>query len=240
LYLTWQLVEAGGGQVYEVNPLAAVWLQSFGWVGLMVFKGLTTLLVALSALYVARHRPRTGGRPLLFACSATALVVAYSCSLALQADSLQAAETAVLLYAQQKSRGLDGALDRARRYRALRAQLGAELASQQLPLGAAVNRLAQTDQSQDPRWMGLLHGAYPYRSDVECLAIHLVHFTLTDLTHDPAARLRLAHQLEAEYRATYGSEVSFDPTDETTYDRPPLPMARSSAPSDVPRSKGRL
>jgi hypothetical protein len=238
LYLTWQLVEAGGGQVYEVNPLAAVWLQSFGWVSLMVFKGLTTLLVAPLALYVARHRPRTGGRLLIFACSATAVVVAYSSTLAHQADSLQTAETDALLCAEQQSRWLDREWDRERRYEALRAELGAELASQQLPLGAAVSRLAQTDRSQDPRWLEHLHGAYPGRSDGECLAIHLVRFTLTDMTHDPAARRRLAHQLGAEYRATYGSEVSFDPTDGTSYSRPAA--AWPIGPRGVPRSKSRL
>jgi hypothetical protein len=234
-YLTWQLVVAGDGQIYEVNPLANVWLRSFGWVGLTIFKGLDMVFVAVLALYVARHRPRAGARLLLFACSANALVVAYSSCLALQADSLRATKTDEIRCAEQKNRCLDREMERERRYKALLAQLGADLTSQRLRLGEAVDRLAQTDSSHDPRWMWHLHRAYPGRSDAECLALQLVHFTLADLTHNPATGRSLAQQLEAQYVATYGREVSFDLTDETSYCRPP-PSAQPIGSAEWPGS----
>jgi uncharacterized protein DUF5658 len=215
VYLTWQLVQAGGGQVYEVNPLAEVWLQSFGWVGLLVFKGLAILLVSLSSLYVSRHRPRTGARLLTFACLATGLVVGYSCYLGLRADSFQTTATNDILCAEQKFRLLDRELERQKQHQDLVKLLRGELESERLSLDEAVNHLVQTDRIHDARWMGYLHRAYPDRSDAECLALHLIRWVLQDLRRDPAARLRLASRLEAEYRATYGREVEFDLTEET-------------------------
>src|SRR5262249_31133837 len=86
LFMTWQLVQGNEGHVYESNPVADAWLSYFGWVGLSVYKALAMLLVAGSALYVSLHRPRVGGRILVFACSATAAVVFYSCYLAFRDD----------------------------------------------------------------------------------------------------------------------------------------------------------
>ncbi len=81
LFLTWHLIKHGGGKVYESNPIANVWLSSFGWMGLAMFKLLTVGLVGGLSLIISYYKPGTSGRLLIFACCAVGLVVLYSCSL---------------------------------------------------------------------------------------------------------------------------------------------------------------
>jgi hypothetical protein len=78
LLLTWRLVQASGGQIYESNPVASAWLSSYGWQGLILFKASMVVLIGVVVLLISLHRPDYGGRILIFACSVTAAVVLYS------------------------------------------------------------------------------------------------------------------------------------------------------------------
>ena len=78
LCLTYALIQDGDGQVYESNPIAAAWLSSYGWSGLILFKLLIIAIVAVVASFVSVSRPRAGGRILTFACIVVAVVVTYS------------------------------------------------------------------------------------------------------------------------------------------------------------------
>jgi hypothetical protein len=78
LGLTYALIRDGEGQVYESNPIAAAWLSSYGWAGLVLFKVAIILIVAALVALVSLSRPRTGGHILTFACIMVAAVVGYS------------------------------------------------------------------------------------------------------------------------------------------------------------------
>src|SRR5262249_34409238 len=78
LLMTWRLVQASGGQIYESNPVASAWLSTYGWQGLILFKSCMVVLIGLVVLLISLHRPDYGGRILIFACSVTAAVVIYS------------------------------------------------------------------------------------------------------------------------------------------------------------------
>jgi len=77
LLLTFQLVRGSDGEVREANPIAAAWLDAYGWAGLGAFKALMVLLVAGSCVFISRYRPRAGGGVLTYACLVTGAVVAY-------------------------------------------------------------------------------------------------------------------------------------------------------------------
>ena len=81
LALTYRLLERGGGHIYESNPLANAWLSAYGWTGLAAFKLACMALVISVATLLLVRRPRAADHLLLFACTAVALVVLYSCSL---------------------------------------------------------------------------------------------------------------------------------------------------------------
>jgi hypothetical protein len=78
LFLTWSLLRHGTGSVYESNPIANLWLESYGWWGLAAFKLSLTLLVASVAFIAYRHRPVLARRFANFACLTLTLVVGYS------------------------------------------------------------------------------------------------------------------------------------------------------------------
>jgi hypothetical protein len=78
LGLTYALIQQGNGEIYESNPIAEAWLNSYGWTGLALYKLVIIVIVAAVAAFVSLSRPRTGGHILTFACLAVALVVAYS------------------------------------------------------------------------------------------------------------------------------------------------------------------
>jgi hypothetical protein len=233
LFMTWQLVQATDGKVYESNPVANAWLTSFGWVGLTIFKTLAMLLVALTAVYISFHRPKTGGRVLIFACTATFLVVAYSCYIGLQEEPLNLTGTEDSFEAEQKGRILDKERARQRQYAKLLAQLSDALVARRLTLREAVDQLAQSEKARNPQWIAMFHRTYPGRSDAECLAINLIKHALSSVSNDPAARDRLASQLETEYQTTFGSEVILDLVSLTNDEMPPatrLPLTPGATP----------
>src|SRR5262245_38783083 len=78
LYLTWFLLETSGGKIYESNPIAAAWLASYGYRGLVTYKIMGLLLVGIVSVYISFRKPVTGKRLLMFATAALALVTLYS------------------------------------------------------------------------------------------------------------------------------------------------------------------
>ena len=62
LSLTWVLIEYSGGRVRESNPVAHAWLEAFGWHGLVWFKAITMLVVAMVVLVLRRIPAPHGAR----------------------------------------------------------------------------------------------------------------------------------------------------------------------------------
>jgi hypothetical protein len=81
LILTCVLLRYTDGQVYESNPIARSWLESFGWKGLITFKILSSGLVAFVSLVIYWYRPRLGAAILALGCLVMGLVVFYSSQL---------------------------------------------------------------------------------------------------------------------------------------------------------------
>jgi hypothetical protein len=80
LLLTWQLLR-DQPRAYEANPLARWLLEHGGWTALAAFKFGAVAGVGGLCVLIARHRPATARRVMVFACLALAAVVAYSCAL---------------------------------------------------------------------------------------------------------------------------------------------------------------
>jgi hypothetical protein len=76
--LTYTLVEGTGGAVFEGNPIAASWLELYGWRGLALFKvGMVVLFVGM-CLFIAARRPRTAAVVIAMGCAALLVVTNYS------------------------------------------------------------------------------------------------------------------------------------------------------------------
>jgi hypothetical protein len=73
-YLTWALISSDD-RVVESNPIAAWWLDSYGWGGMAGFKLAMFALIGGLAAVVAARRPRLCELVLVFACGAQAAVV---------------------------------------------------------------------------------------------------------------------------------------------------------------------
>jgi hypothetical protein len=203
LFMTWKLVHASDGEVYESNPVADAWLATYGWVGLTVYKALAVLLVAMSALYVSLHRPRVGGRLLAFACLATGVVVGYSVCLAL-------AEERSPELAADKSLALDREIAKHRSYQTMLAQLASDLIEQRSSLAEAVAHLETTEKAQNPHWREALQRNHPGRTGSECLAIHVGQHALSMIHHNGALVESVAGRLQRDFVTTFGSPYQFD------------------------------
>lgn len=210
LVLTWRLVRGGHGAVYESNPVAGAWLDSYGWPGLAVFKVLAMLLVGLSILYVSFHRPRIGGRLLMFGCVVTAGVVAYSCFLMGFLEDIPPHDGADEA-ARTEYRGclLDRELSKEREYVSLIHQLGQDLMTFPDTLEESVRRLAQTEKCRDHRWLRQLQRSYPERSEAECLALHIGYHTLGRVQDARGPWEPLAEQLEVSFQLAFGKPAHF-------------------------------
>lgn len=75
---TFALVETTGGRVVEGNPVAAEWLDRYGWTGLAVFKAASMLVVCGVIFLLARHRPSAGALVAAVGCLALIGVTTYS------------------------------------------------------------------------------------------------------------------------------------------------------------------
>lgn len=78
LFLSWKLIGPDGEQLFEINPIAAWWLNNYGWLGMAFFKLGVTALLGLAMAVIAWRRPLTGERLLVFAIGAQSTVVVYS------------------------------------------------------------------------------------------------------------------------------------------------------------------
>jgi hypothetical protein len=232
LLMTWQLIQATNGQVYETNPLANAWLCSFGWGGLAVFKGLAVFLVMLSAICVSLYRPKVGSRILVFASSVTGAVVLYSCYLCHRDVAARAIADQDTELAEQKGRLLDMQMQRQKDYQALLYRLTNDLVSCQRTLPEAVHTLANSEKGQNEVWLTKLRLAYPGRSDAECMALHIGQHALVNVNHDVPLMKHMASRLEDEFREAFGSEVRFDLPEPHDAQRPaPSPrIAESTVP----------
>ena len=83
LLLTIHLMDGQSGCVYESNPIAKACMATHGTAGLVVYKASAVLVAGAMIGVICVHRPRLGGRLLVFACSAVGVVVLYSGVLAL-------------------------------------------------------------------------------------------------------------------------------------------------------------
>ncbi len=205
LALTWLLIQRGGGQFGEANPVAGWWLARHGWVGLAAFKAVAVLVVAGAALVVSRSRPHFGGYLLGFACAVLTVVVGYSCSLAwglgTPADEPPVGEIARLAEAHSL---LQEEVDRGAAYRAVLEQLAGEVNAGQRSLNEAADRLGACEKGGDPAWLAQLRRLYPGRPDAECLAANVMLHALLRLRSDPAALQTLARRLAEEFETAYG------------------------------------
>ena len=75
---TFALIETSGGRVVEGNPVAAEWLDRYGWVGLAAFKAASMLVVVGVIFVLARRRPPAGALVAAFGCLALISVTTYS------------------------------------------------------------------------------------------------------------------------------------------------------------------
>ncbi|SRR5579885_1642308 len=218
LALTWHLLSTSGPAVRESNPVAAWWLEHFGWAGLAGFKAAMTALTAGIGAFLFLRRPPVAHRLLSFACAAVAVAVLYSgylCDAVRRRPfGLEAAEVTPLM---SESDRLDTALRRSAAHREVLRRAAQDLRERRCTLEEAVARLAETEVSRDPRWLETVRLYYPDRGDAELLALCL----LNQLTEQTPEERRLRDDLRAEFRALYG--------------RPAPPAAEPGAPDGEPR-----
>jgi hypothetical protein len=205
--LTWYLLRAGGGEVYESNPVAAWWLAHYGWLGLAGFKAATVALAAGLGVLVFLRRPQAGHRLLGFGCAALAAVVLYSAylcdDLRRRPAGLDSAEVARL---QESEARLDVGLRRAGTFRDVLAAAADDLRGGRCALEEAVGRLAATEQANDTAFMRRFQIYYPGRGERECLALALVNHIRWEQDAS-AAGATFRRDLEAQFLALYGHPI---------------------------------
>lgn len=82
--LTHAVIRQGVG--YEANPVAAAWLDLYGWVGLGTFKALAAVAFLAAVVLVARRQPRAAVGLVGVNCAALLFVVGESCRLLAAAE----------------------------------------------------------------------------------------------------------------------------------------------------------
>lgn len=75
---TYALIRHGDAKVYEANPVAAAWLDGYGWQGLALFKAGSILLFIGATALLAYRRPRVGMAVIGGACLVLLLVTVRS------------------------------------------------------------------------------------------------------------------------------------------------------------------
>lgn len=76
--LTHTLIEGSGGQAFEANPIAAVWLEEHGWAGLAAFKAAGVLVFLGTIALLVPRRPRVAAGLVALGCSVLIGVTTYS------------------------------------------------------------------------------------------------------------------------------------------------------------------
>jgi hypothetical protein len=222
LGLTCYLLCAGSGTVYESNPIAAWWLERFGWLGLAAFKVVMATVAGVLGILVFLRRPRAGNQLLVLGCAVLAAVVLYSgylCdTLRRQPAGLDPVEAAQL---EGTAQHLDEVMRRSANYRTVMNGAVGDLRARRCTLAEAVARLAATEQGQDESWLRHFQLYYPGRGDHECLALSLLnHFQLA--AADASAERPLPPELRAQFHALYGRDLPPDERFSATAVRPPV------------------
>ncbi|MBX9581591.1 MAG: DUF5658 family protein [Gemmataceae bacterium] len=75
---TYALIHTGDGAVYEANPVAAPWLERYGWHGLAVYKLAAVLVVAGVVVVLAGRNRRAAAGVAGMGCAALLAVTLYS------------------------------------------------------------------------------------------------------------------------------------------------------------------
>lgn len=75
---TYALIRHTNGTVYEANPVAAVWLDRFGWAGLAMFKAGTVAILMGAVALMARRSGRAAARVAALGCAALLFVSLHS------------------------------------------------------------------------------------------------------------------------------------------------------------------
>jgi hypothetical protein len=209
--LTWYLLRAGGGSVYESNPVAAWWLGHFGWLGLAGFKAAIVAVTAGLGVFIFFRRPQTGHRLLGFGCAALAAVVLYSgylChDLRRRPNGLDPSEAARY---QESFEQMDAGFRRSLAYRDVLAALTDDMRCGRCGLKDGVARLEATEQAQDTNWMDHLRLHYPGRTDGECLAVTLVNHIQQEMGESDTEGT-LQRDLETQFLALFGHPLPTRP-----------------------------
>jgi hypothetical protein len=232
LLMTRELLQAGDGNVYEGNPFAEAWQASFGLLGLSAYKAVAMLLATGCILYVSLHRPRLGGRLLVFACGATAAVVCYSCYLAHHIDPSTALTQDDAWSTRSRGQWLDQEMARQKSYEALLGQLSEDLIDRRCTLTEAVALLSESEKARDPRWLEVLHRTWPGRSDAECLAVHLGHHVVGKIGLDHSLAESVSQLLECDFSSAFGKPCRFStagPLPQADHENSPYPSRWSGS-----------
>lgn len=75
---TYFLIHNGGGAVYEANPVAAPWLERYGWDGLAAYKLGAVLIVVGAVVAMAQRDRRVAVGVAALGCAAVLSVTLYS------------------------------------------------------------------------------------------------------------------------------------------------------------------
>jgi hypothetical protein len=75
---TYALIHTGDGAVYEANPVAAPWLERYGWHGLALYKVAAVLVVAGVVVVLAGRSRRAAAGVVGLGCAALLAVTLYS------------------------------------------------------------------------------------------------------------------------------------------------------------------
>jgi hypothetical protein len=206
LTMTWALIRAGLGQIYESNPVAAWCLRWQGWAGLALFKAVMVLISIALVAVISWRRPRTGGRVLALSCLVTAAVVLYSGYLYLTLGSsrpMSDLQHAHVLHEQLETRRI-----RLTEFLRLQDGLVEDLAADRRSLAEALAKCEPAAKSLAPMILNGLRSSNPARSDRECLAIHLMRHCVTEYGGNPQAAQALAERLDGEFFSLFGTPPS--------------------------------
>jgi hypothetical protein len=170
LVLTWFLLNRNGGGAYESNPVAAWWLEQFGWPGLIAFKLLVSVVAVLAVILIARRSLLAAGSILSVACAALLGVLVYSSLLVPEVCAQSRSEEEVSSHIEQ----LEGHRLRFWAYHALLNRLASELMDERRSLDTAVNALLEDEHVHEPVWFESLSYRFPAYTLRELVAIRLM------------------------------------------------------------------
>jgi hypothetical protein len=203
LALTWALLERASGCAHESNPIASWWLAHFGMPGLAGFKANMVVIVAALVLFVARRRPQTAQRIVVFGCCTLLAVILYSGVLMYRV----AAAAPELGRIRESGRNLEHKAHHLRIFMDLRDHLRDDLLARRCTLAEAVDRLATSAHVQNPQWLREPQGRWSGWAAKECLAGHLVTYVLLSRQAGAPGSEQLARELNAQFQSCFNRSL---------------------------------